>query len=77
MKEKLIAFIFGDLFVTAHIILAGIIHDFGGFMMKVLGTLIIGAAGGVAGMIGKESYPWLKKTFKKIFKNERNKKSKI
>jgi hypothetical protein len=68
MKTKAIAFFFGDLFVTAHIIFAGIINDFGGFMLKVVATLIIGAAGGIAGMMAKDAYPLVKKYFKSLFK---------
>ena len=74
MKTKVIAFICGDLAVTLHIWIAGIIADFGGFMLKVGGTLIIGAAGGIAGMLAKDLYPILKIWYYTKFKTKNKKK---
>ncbi len=71
MKTKLTAFLFGDLFVTVHIWMAGIIHDFGTFGLKVAATLIIGAAGGIAGMFAKDAYPVVKRFFKSILKRKK------
>lgn len=68
MRDKIIAFLFGDLFVTVQLFISGIIYDFGHFALKVLGTLIIGAAGGIAGMAAKDLYAMAKRHFKKRVK---------
>lgn len=71
MKTKITAFLFGDMFVTLYIVMAGIIHDFGTFMLKVLATLIIGAAGGLAGMAAKDAYHPLKRFFRTLLKRKK------
>jgi hypothetical protein len=58
-RDKIVAFVCGDLIVTAMNIL-GIFGDLGHFGLKVLATIILGAAGGIAGMIGKDVYAWWK-----------------
>lgn len=68
MKTKIIGFVCGDISVTLYVIFAGIIHDFGGFLLKVLGVLIIGAAGGLAGMAAKDAYPIMKKYSKSFYR---------
>jgi hypothetical protein len=65
MENKVLAFFCGDLLVTLYIHLAGIIGNLGDFALKVLVTLIIGAVGGLAGMVGKDVYPVIKKYFKR------------
>lgn len=61
MKSRIIAFIFGDIFATVHVLLAGILYNFAEFGLKVIATLFIGLAGGLAGMLAKDFYPYLKK----------------
>lgn len=60
-KSKVISFIAGDLFVFTYVHLNGVIYHIGEFAMKVLATIILGAAGGIAGMLGKDAYSWWKK----------------
>lgn len=62
MKEKALAFIAGDISVTLYQIFGnGIWDDIGHFGLKVLATIILGAAGGVAGMAAKDIYNYFKK----------------
>lgn len=63
--ERLITFICGDISVTIWIGLAGILSDVTHFGLQVLTTIIIGAAGGFAGMVGKDIYNKVKKRFTK------------
>jgi hypothetical protein len=71
MKTKAVAFLCGDLAVTLHIYFAGIVNNFGEFGLKVIGTLIIGAAGGIAGMIAKDYYPTIKRYIKSLIKKKK------
>lgn len=65
MKNKIVAFIMGDITVTLCQILSNFWHDLGLFAIKIIATLILGIAGGVAGLIGKDYvYPWIKKIVK-------------
>lgn len=66
--EQLIAFIFGDLFVTLWITTGDILADFGHFGIRVISTVVIGLAGGLAGMGAKDLYPWFKKWLRNLFK---------
>ena len=69
MKEKMIAFVFGDLFGMGYVIMGGILNGVGNFGLHILATLFFGIVGGVAGMLGKE-YVWPKiKSFFKIKTN--------
>ena len=55
MNKNKLAFIWGDIFVTIPTLL-GIWNDLGGFGMKVISVIILGVAGGIAGVLGKELY---------------------
>lgn len=70
MKDKIIAFICGDCLVTLHLWLAGIIADLARFGLNVVGTVIIGGAGGIAAMAAKDLYPHIKKFLKTKFKKK-------
>lgn len=62
MKDKALAFIAGDISVTLfQIFVGGIWGDLGHFGVKVGATIILGIAGGIAGMIGKDIYNRYKK----------------
>jgi hypothetical protein len=65
---NLTAFLCGDISVTMYVLFTGMMNDLMLFGAKLITTLIIGAAGGIAGMAGKELYPVLKTFFKKKFK---------
>ncbi len=61
-KDKTIAFLGGDIIVTIfHLFIGGIWADIGNFGVKVGATIILGIAGGMAGMIGKDLYQRFKK----------------
>ena len=70
MKDRLIAFLFGDGFVTLYLWIAGIMGDLARFGLGVVGTMIIGGAGGIAAMVAKDLYPHLKKFIKRKFKKK-------
>lgn len=55
----------GDVFATGFYLLIG--EAFAHFILKALGTLVIGLLGGLAGLAGKDLYPFLKKYLKKKF----------
>ena len=61
--NKVVAFISGDLAVTIWVFLGGLgnfWHTLGDFGLKIAATVILGIAGGVAGLVGKEFlYPKL------------------
>ena len=59
-KSNWFAFLCGDLSVTLLQFIAGSWVEIGQFGLKVLVTIILGAAGGIAGMIGKDIYRWYK-----------------
>lgn len=46
----------GDCTVTIFSMFGGIIFDIGHFALKVLATVILGAAGGLAGLVTKDLY---------------------
>lgn len=64
-NTKLVAFICGDLFVTLGQITGNIWADAGHFGVKLLATLVIGIAGGIAGVVGKDLYQHFKEKYKK------------
>lgn len=59
-KDKAVAFLCGDCSVTLYVMLGGIGVDLGHFALKVLATVILGAAGGIAGIAGKDIYQRLR-----------------
>lgn len=67
--NKVVAFISGDLAVTIWVFLGGLgnfWHTLGDFGLKIAATVILGIAGGVAGLIGKDLlYPRLMKFLKR------------
>lgn len=67
--NKVVAFISGDLAVTIWVFLGGLgnfWHTLGDFGLKIAATVILGIAGGVAGLIGKDLlYPRLIKFLKR------------
>ena len=67
--NKVVAFISGDLAVTILVFLGGLgnfWHTLGDFGLKIAATVILGIAGGVAGLIGKDLlYPRLMKFLKR------------
>lgn len=66
MKDKVLAFLAGDISVTLfQVFIGGIWADLGHFGMKVGATIILGIAGGIAGMAGRDIYNRLKRKYKK------------
>lgn len=66
VKDRFLAFIAGDASVTLFQVFAGqIFADLGSFGLKVLATIILGIAGGIAGMVGKDLYNFYKSKKKK------------
>lgn len=65
------AFICGDISATLYLLYTGMLTDLGEFAAKLVTTLLIGAAGGIAGMAGKEIYPVLKKWARMKFKKSK------
>lgn len=67
--NKVVAFVSGDLAVTIWVFLGGLgnfWHTLGDFGLKIAATVILGIAGGVAGLIGKDLlYPRLMKFLKR------------
>lgn len=57
-KDKITAFFFGDAFATVYLLGAGgsFIHELQAFGVKLIVTLILGAVGGIGGIIGKDIY---------------------
>ena len=75
MKNKLTAFFGGNIIVTICQLGINFWDELGSFGIKVLATLILGVAGGVAGLVGKDLlYPWIKKIFKIKTKTKNNEK---
>jgi len=69
VKEKVISFVCGDVTSMLYFTLSGILSDMTHFGIQVASTLIIGVAGGIAGMIGKDwLYPKIKRYLKRNFK---------
>jgi len=62
-KQKVIAFLSGDFVVTLFFTL-GIWNDLAHFGVKVLATVILGVAGGIAGIAGKDAYNRVKRWWK-------------
>ena len=67
--NKAVAFISGDITVTIWVFLGGLgnfWHTLGDFGLKIAATVILGIAGGVAGLVGKDwLYPLLIKLLKR------------
>ena len=60
--DRALAFIAGDVSVTLfQIFIGGIWADIGHFGLKIAATIILGIAGGLAGMVGKDLYNKFKK----------------
>lgn len=57
-------FLIGDIFSTGFYLIFGDVVTH--FILKAIGTLIIGVLGGIAGLAGKDLYPMLKAHIKKI-----------
>lgn len=54
-KETLLAFFCGDILVT-WLWAEHIFQDAGMFLLKLLATIVLGVAGGIAGLVGKDVY---------------------
>lgn len=59
-KDKAVAFITGDLTVMGFTFIR-IPDELIGVGWKVLITIVVGIAGGIAGMVGKDLYTWCKR----------------
>lgn len=64
VKEKVYAFVCGDVSVMGFTFLK-IPDEFIGIGWKVAVTIIVGVAGGIAGMAGKDLYAYVKEKFKR------------
>lgn len=70
MKNKITAFLFGDLTVTLLQISTNFWQELGDFGVKLIATFTLGVAGGLAGLIAKELlWPKIKKLLKVKTKN--------
>ncbi|HUP13107.1 MAG TPA: hypothetical protein VM187_12860 [Niastella sp.] len=69
-RLNFIAFLCGDISVTMYLLFTGLVNDLLLFGAKLITTLLIGAAGGIAGMAGKEIYPVLRTALKRKFKKK-------
>lgn len=63
-KNKWLAFIAGDASVTLYQLFGGMWGELGVFGLKVLATIILGIAGGLAGLAGKDLYNHIKSYLK-------------
>ena len=59
-NDRLRAFFFGDAIVTLYTLLGGIGTEIKEAGVKIVVTIILGVAGGIAGMVGKDIYKWWK-----------------
>lgn len=64
-KNKWFAFLCGDGVVTLAYFL-GVFNDLGTFALKMLSTLVLGAVGGLGGLLIKDFYTWYKNRKNKI-----------
>jgi hypothetical protein len=62
-----LCFVSADFFTTTFYLLFG--NEVTHFLLKACGTLIIGMIGGLAGLLGKDLYPLLKKQIIRKKKN--------
>lgn len=66
-RSKALAFLCGDFTVTLWLLWGqNFWHQIELFGLKILATIILGIAGGIAGLAGKDIYTWYKsRKFKK------------
>ena len=76
LSARGVCFLFGDIFSMGFYLLFG--EAFTHFMLKALGTLVIGMLGGLAGLAGKDLYPILKEFVKKkLFNHKKRQNEKL
>lgn len=67
--DKMIAFIYGDVCAMITFIIGGIMTDLGHMAIKIVSTIVVGIAGGFAGMVGKDLFSRYKNRKKKNNQN--------
>jgi hypothetical protein len=71
LSSGVVCFFCGDIFSTGFYLVFG--GEFTHFMLKALGTLVIGVIGGLAGLVGKDIYPLIKNYIFQLYQNLKNK----
>lgn len=60
VKQRILAFVCGDVVVTGWLKIVGILSGITQFGWQVFSVLVLGIAGGIAGVAGKDIYGFLK-----------------